>query len=153
MPAQTNSRIAGGTIYPFSFIQRFVGTVPAGPNPAELLCLQCSGSGVEIIGIAQEWTNQPWGLAGQTAGNQLPAATVGQSLRVYGDGEETILMVGSGFNVVEDDLLTSDASGYGIPANVATASTNWIGARALENANAGTPCRVTVQLRGPYKAT
>lgn len=150
MPAQTNSRFAGATINPFVFLQRFVGSAPAGVLDVELLCLQCSGAGVEIIGISQEWTNQPLGLAGQSG--TIPAATAGQPLRVYGDGDETIIMVGSGFNVVVDDDLTSDASGNAIPANVATASTQWIGARALESGFAGSPIRVLVQLRGPYKA-
>lgn len=158
MPQQTNSRVAGGTIYPFSFIQRFVGTIPTNlpaglPSPPELLCLQASGAGEEILGISQEWTNAPYGLPGQTAGQCLPAATVGQQLMVYGDGSETIIMVGSGYNVVTDDLLTSDASGNAIPANVATSSAQWIGARALEGGFAGSPIRVTVTLRGPYKAT
>ena len=158
MPQQTNSRIAGGTIYPFTFIQRFVGTIPttlaaSTPVPPELLCLQATGAGVEILGICQEWTNAPNGLIGQTAGVNVPAATVGQPLVVYGDGAETIIMVGSGYNVVVDDDLTSDASGNAIPANVATSSTQWLGARALENGNAGNPIRVTVVLRGPYKAT
>lgn len=147
-----NSRIAGGTIQPFSFVQRFVGSVPAAilNSPPELLCLQCSGTGVEILGISQEWTNAPLGLAGQTT---VPAANAGERLMIYGDGAETIIMVGSGYNVMEDDDLTSDASGNAIPANVATSSTNWIGARALERGFAGSPIRVTVVLRGPYKAT
>lgn len=152
MPAQTNSRYAGGTINPFQFLQPFVGTPPAGVPDVELLCLACSGAGVEIIGISQEWTNAPNGLVNGPAQGP-PAATAGQPIRVYGDGEETIIMVGSGYNVIVDQLLTSDASGNAIPANVATASTQWIGARALESGVAGSPIRVTVQLRGPYKST
>jgi hypothetical protein len=55
--------------------------------------------------------------------------------------------------VVPDTLLTSDASGNAIPANVATASTQWIGARSIEAGVAGDVIRVSVYTRGPYKAT
>ena len=144
MPAQNNSRYAAGTINPFRFIQ----TDPAQTYYPELSCLQCTGSGVEILGIAAEWTNA---MMGQTLAppQGFPDATVGQGVRVYGDGEETILCVGSGVTVLVDNLLTSDASGNGIPITLASTSNQFIGARALENGLPGDPIRVTVCLR-PY---
>jgi len=153
VPAYTNTRIAAGTINPFTFLQSGANVtgVANNPNQVELQALQCTGAGVEIIGIGAEFTNAPNGLVGGPS--TVPAATTGQQIKVYGDGEETIIMVGSGYNVVQDQLLTSDASGNAIPANVATASTQWIGARAIEAGIAGSPIRVSVVLRGPYKAT
>lgn len=139
MPAQNNSRIAGGTINPFSFLQ---------PNPGvELGALQCSGPGVEIIGIAGVYTNRMQGQDGAPA-QGYPAATVNQPILVYGDGEETILMVGSGYTIEPDNLLVSDASGNGIPLDPTTTTpVQWVGARAIEGGVSGDPIRVTVVLR------
>jgi hypothetical protein len=144
MPSQTNSRYAAGTINPFRFIQ----TDPASIFYPELSCLQCSGPGVEILGIAQEYTSAMMGQALAPA-QGFPAAFASGNVRVYGDGEETILMVGSGQTIFVDNLLTSDASGCGVPVTLASASNQFIGARALENGLAGDPIRVTVVLR-PY---
>lgn len=149
------SRIAAGTINPFTFIQSgaMVTSVTATQfTGGELTALQCTGAGVEIIGIGAEWTNAMAG-ANNLSPYSMPAATQGQAIRVYEDGEDTVIMVGSGYNVVPDQLLTSDASGNAIPANVATASTGWIGARAIESGIAGDVIRVSVYTRCPYKAT
>lgn len=149
------SRIAAGTINPFVFIQtgNMVATSAADRfTGGELTALQCTGAGVEIIGIGAEWTNAMAG-ANNLSPYNMPAATIGQAIRVYEDGEDTVIMVGSGYTVVPDTLLTSDASGNAIPANVATASTQWIGARAIEAGVAGDVIRVSVYTRCPYKAT
>lgn len=143
MPAQNNSRRAGGTIQIASFIQ--------GNPGVELGALQCSGAGVEILGIAQEFTNAMMGQTGQPA-QGYPAATVGQDIKVYGDGEETVVIVGSGYTIMPDNLLTSDASGFAIPITLG-ATTQWIGARAIEAGLPGEPIRCTVVLRPPYKVT
>jgi hypothetical protein len=144
MGMNSKSRIAGGTINPFSFI---IG------NPGvELGCMQATGAtsasnaGAEIIGIAAEWTDQIMGTQQQLsfvpAG--YPAATTGQALRVYEEGEDTILMVGSGFTVEPDNLLTSDASGNGIPITLTASGPQWVGARAIEAGLPGQPIRVSV---------
>jgi hypothetical protein len=146
------SRVAAGTINPFTFIQTGNMVSSASLDASMLTALQCSGSGVEIIGIGAEWTNAMAG-ANNASPYSLPAATIGRPIRVYEDGEDTIVMVGSGYNVMWDQLLTSDASGNAIPANVSTASTQWIGARAIEAGIAGDVIRVSVYTRGPYKAT
>jgi hypothetical protein len=143
MPAQNNSRVAGGTIQIASFIQ--------GNPGVQLGALQCSGAGVEILGIAQEFTNAMMGQALAPA-QGFPAATVGQHIRVYGDGEETVVIVGSGYTIMPDNLLTSDGSGFAIPITLG-ATTQWIGARAIEAGLPGDPIRVTVVLRPPYKVT
>lgn len=138
----SKSRMAYGTINPFTFIQGGTGFI--------LGALQCTGGASEIIGIGAEWTNAMMGQAFQTSlvPQGFPAAASGQSIRVYEDGEDTILMVGSGFTVMPDMLLKSDASGNGIPIT-ATAGNQWIGARAVEGGVAGDIIRVSVYTR-PY---
>lgn len=144
MGQNSKSRVAGGTINPFVFIQGLPGT--------ELGALQCSGPGVEIIGIGAEWTNAMMGQSYQTTlvPQGFPAATTGQAIRVYEDGEDTIIMVGSGYTVMPDNLLVSDASGNAIPIVLTdTSAVQWIGARAIEAGVAGDPIRVSVYTR-PY---
>lgn len=148
--AQTNSRIAAGTINPFTFLQS--GATNPQNNSGQLTALQCSGPGVPIIGIAPEWTNNMMGTQAQQsfAPGGWPAATAGQAIRVYGDGEEALLMVGSGYTVEFDNYLVSDASGNGVPINLtSTSAEQWIGAQALEAGVAGDVIRVLVYLR-PY---
>lgn len=140
----SKSRVAGGTINPFRFIQ--------GNPGVELGALQCSGPGVEIIGVGAEWTNAMMGTQVQTSlvPQGFPAATEGQSIRVYEDGEDTIMMVGSGCTVMNDNLLVSDASGNAVPLSPTdTGKVNWIGARAIEAGVAGDVIRVSVYTR-PY---
>ena len=146
------TRTAAGTINPFTFIQSgAMATNPPNAEAGELLALQCTGAaGAEIIGIGAEWTNAMMGTAVQTGlvPQGFPAATAGQSIRVYEDGENAIIMVGSGVNVVADQLLTSDASGNAIPStNTASSHTQWIGARAIESGTAGQVIRVQVYTR------
>lgn len=142
MGQNSKSRIAGGTINPFTFI---IG------NPGvELGALQCAGSG-EIIGIGAEFTNAMMGQSLQTSylPQGFPAAYITQPIKVYEDGEDTIIMVGSGQTVLPDNLLISDASGNAAPLNVTGSRTSvvWIGARAIEGGEAGTPIRVSVYTR------
>jgi hypothetical protein len=146
MGMNSKSRIAGGTINPFVFIQGIPGV--------ELGALQCSGAGVEIIGIGAEWTNSMMGANQQTTlvPQGFPAATTGQDIKVYEDGEDTIIMVGSGYTVQPDNLLVSDASGNAIPINLAAAGVQWVGARAVEAGVAGSPIRVSVYTRPYYNA-
>ena len=142
----SKSRVAGGTINPFRFIQGQPGVM--------LGALQCTGAGVEIIGIGAEWTNAMMGQQYQTSlvPQGFPAATSGQGIRVYEDGEDTIIMVGSGYTVMPDNLLVSDASGNAIPINLAASGVQWIGARAIEAGVAGDPIRVSVLTRPYYNA-
>lgn len=141
----SKSRIAGGTINPFTFIQ--------GQPGVELGALQCSGPGVEIIGVGAEWTNAMMGANNQptVTPQGYPAAVSGQAIKVYEDGEDTIMMIGSGYTVMPDNLLVSDASGNAIPINLGATRTTaqWIGARAIEAGVAGDVIRVSVYTR-PY---
>lgn len=133
------SRIAGGTINPFTFI--------IGQPGVELGALQCTGGASPIIGIGAEWTNAMMGQNFQTllVPQGFPAALATQPIRVYEDGEDTIIMVGSGYTVMPDNLLVSDASGNAIPINLAASGNQWIGAQAIEAGYAGVPIRVKVR--------
>lgn len=141
MGQNSKSRVAGNTINPFSFI--------IGQPGVELGALQCTGSG-EIIGIGAEFT---MAMMGQTlAPSQgFPAAYAGQGLKVYEDGEDTVIMVGSGQVVAADNLLLSDASGNAKPLSLTPGGgLQWVGARAIEPGNAGDPIRVSVYTRPIY---
>lgn len=140
MPADGNSqsRIAMGTINPFTFVQDAPG-VPFG-------ALQCTGSGVPIIGVAVEWTNNMMGTSWQTAFTPqgYPAAASGQPIGVYEQGGPgAMVVVGSGQTCLPNQMLSSDASGYAKPLAVGSGA-NWVGARALEGGVAGTLIRVEV---------
>lgn len=138
MGANSKSRIAGGTINIFTFVQG---------NPGVMLgALQCTGGGVEIIGIAAEFTDNMMGAQGQPVflPQGYPAAVSGGSLKLYEAGEDTIIMVGSGYTVEPDNLLVSDASGNAIPINLAASGLQWVGARAIEAGVAGDPIRCSV---------
>ena len=126
--------MAGGTINPFVFV--------IGQPGVELGALQCAGSG-EIIGIGAEWTNA---MMGQTNApvQGFPAAYVGQGIRVYEHGEDTVIMVGSGQVVQPDNLLVSDGSGNAAPLNLAGVGAKFYGGRAIEGGAAGDVIRVSV---------
>lgn len=140
MGANSKSRVAGGTINPFSFI--------IGQPGVELGALQCTGSG-EIIGIGAEFTMAMMGQAlGPAQG--FPAAYIGDGIKVYEDGEDTIIMVGSGQVVQPDNLLVSDGSGNAKPCTLSGGGLQWVGARAIEGGVAGDPIRVSVYTRPLY---
>ena len=133
MNGNSLSRIAYGTIN----ISRFVQDAPGIFNGA----LQCSGAGVPIIGIAQEFTNAIMGTQYAPA-QGYPACASGDSLRLYEQYDmNCMIYVGSGFNVLPGNLLVSDASGNAVPINLAASSTQWIGAKAIEGGTAGTLIR------------
>lgn len=137
MPAINNSAIAGGTINPMRFLQA---------NPGiQGQVLQCSGPGVEIVGIAMQSTNQLPGAPGIPA-QGAPAAIAGQALEVIGDGRQCLLIVGSGQTVLPGFDLGSDASGNALPITLGATAVD-IGAQSIEGGVAGDPIRVLVTLR------
>ena len=86
------------------------------------------------------------GGVGERAGEAHGGRGLREPLAVHGDGEQCLLVVGSGYTVMPDNDLVSDASGNGIPLSLTTSS-QYIGARAIEGGVAGDPIRVTVTLR------
>ncbi len=151
----SNSRTAAGVINPFRFVMSGAVASASVTNPSAnqgiLLALQCTGGTSPPIGIGAEWTSAMSGTQTQLSfvPQNYPAASVNQQIRVYEDGESTMLCVGSGYIVEPDDLLMSDASGNGIPYRYASASSGfvWIGARALEYGFPGDPIAVQVYTR------
>jgi hypothetical protein len=134
----SNSRIAYGTVNPFTFVTAVAG-IP-------FAAVQATGSGSPILGVAAEWTNNMMGTLWQTqfVPQGYPAAASGQPFRVYEQiGIGATVQVGSGQSIVFDQYLTSDASGYAKPVLVG-GGTQWYGARALESGTAGTPIRCQV---------
>jgi hypothetical protein len=152
----SNSRTAVGTINPARFVMSGAAqaSLVAGSNGI-LLAAQCSGPGVPIIGIGHESTTAMMGTQAQIdfVLQGYPAATVGKPLRVYEDGESTLLVVGSGQIVEPDDYLISDASGNAVPLRYASvaAGIHWVGARAIEYGFAGDPIFVQVYTRAVTK--
>lgn len=99
-----------------------------------------AGAGEFTCGISQEGTKKP-PLPGET---NVYAAEAGDSLEVFGPGQETQLELGG--TVVAGDMLKPDANGKG----VAAASTNYYGAVAKHGGASGEKILVIVE-RG-YKA-
>lgn len=138
MEGNSSSRIAYGTINPFTFIQDAPGV--------SFGALQCTGGGVPIVGVAAEWTNNMMGTSWQTAFTPqgYPAAASGNPIRVYEQFDmNAMVVVGSGQTVLPNQMLFSDASGYAAPCLVGSGA-KWVGARALEGGVAGTLIRCQV---------
>jgi hypothetical protein len=145
MEGNSSSRIAYGTINPFTFIQDAPG-IPFG-------ALQATGGGVPIVGVAAEWVNNMMGTSWQTAFSPqgYPAAASGNPIRVYEQFDmNAMVVVGSGQTVLPNQLLVSDASGYAKPVTMSGGGQQWIGARALEGGVAGTLIRCQVLFGDVY---
>jgi hypothetical protein len=135
MPSRSPRFIADGNINP----SRFVKIESAGTTGYEVL--QAAAGTDRPIGISQEGTRQPPGVIGSDG----YAAHQGETLQVYGEGEEALLTIGSG-GVTQGDYLKSDASGQGVTVAFTLGSgTIFYGAVALETANAGELARVLVK--------
>lgn len=134
------SRIAYGSINPMRFVMDQPGVM--------LGALQCTANG-QIIGIAQIGVSNMPGTAWQQQGmpQMWPAAASGQAFQLFESNDiDTMVVVGSGFTVLPNQFLYSDASGNAQPLNTATAASGlyWIGAKSIEGGVAGDPIRVQV---------
>ncbi len=147
MQGNSLSRIAYGTINPMRFLQDAPGILNG--------VMQCTGAGVPIVGIAQEWVaaapGTPWQLA--FVPQMYPAAASGGQVRLYGPVDmNTMVVVGSGVTIEPNQLLVSDASGNAVGINLAASGVQWIGARAIEGGVSGNPIRCEVYLVPYYHA-
>lgn len=100
------------------------------------------------LGISQEGTYYPPGVLGADG----YAAHAGQTLNIFGEGEECLFMVGGTGITAGDDLTWDTTSTGGKAVTIAyTYGANsggiWKVARALETANAGELCRVLVNIQ------
>lgn len=108
--------VAGGNITPSSFLVR--------STTADNKFLLASGTSAPIVGISGIGTRRP---SGDFFNNDGFIAIAGENFKVYAPPEkEAPLQLGG--TVAAGDLLTSDASGFGITAT----SNNQVGARALQ---------------------
>lgn len=130
MPA----RIAAGTIVAATFVKLDTAT-----NNKVLAC----GANGLVYGIAQ--------VGGRTAPtpdvttDPPQAALITEHLNVHEDGEECMLLIGTG-GVTAGDLIESAADGTGITAATTAGTTRNIGAQSLETAAAGTLSRVKIRI-------
>ncbi len=127
MPFQNpnSTFLASGSILPCTFVKQ---TASEGYQATQ------AGAGELPIGISQQAVN---------TFNGTYAATVGQPVGVYREGQECWLMYGGSVNA--GDRLKSDASGKGVTAIGTDAS----GAVAIEDGSSGNLYRVFVQVTTP----
>lgn len=134
------SRMAYGDVNPMRFVMaapgQFLGALQATAN-------------AQVIGISQIGVNNMPGTPWQTqfVPQMYPAAASGQGFQLYEEDDwDTMVVVGSGFTVLPNQWLISDASGNARPINTATVGSGlyWVGAQSIEPGVAGDPIRVKV---------
>lgn len=76
-------------------------------------------------------------------GASVNAAEAGDSIPVYGPGDECTLELGTG-GVVRGGMLISDADGKGVAAAATGTVVQWVGAEAFESGAAGEKIKVRV---------
>jgi hypothetical protein len=129
VPNPNPSYIAGGTIRPSRFVKYTANDFEVAEADANEKIAGISQEGTRTAPIPDVSTNE--------------AAQSGETLQVYGDGEDCLLELGG--TVVPGDDLKSDADGKGVV--IATgAALQQIGAVALEGGVSGELIRVQVKL-------
>ena len=129
MPSPNPSYIAGGTIAPSRFVTH---------SQANDFEVTQAAANDKIAGISQEGTR----TAPIPDVSTNEAAQSGETLQVYGDGEDCLLELGGAVN--PGDELKSDADGKGVQI-AAGATVQQIGAIALEGGASGELIRVQVK--------
>ena len=124
------SYIAKGTIAPCSFVKVYTTAGVANDN-----AVVQAGAGDKCVGISQQGMKRMPGLPGS---DTTIAAESGDTLRVYGLGDDCLLQLGG--TVTRGDFLKSDASGYGVTGS----SGDECGAEALEAGISGVRIRVLI---------
>lgn len=131
MSLNTPAFIANGTILPSRFVKL--------DATKDFAVIQGAAATDSLIGISQEGTKDAPGVVG--AGTD--AASAGETLKVFGQGDVCLLEAGAA--IVRGARLTSDATGRGVTAAPAAGANNGIGAVALQSAAAaGEKIRVQV---------
>lgn len=93
-----------------------------------------------VIGISQEGTQDPPGVTG----SGTYAATDGNPIDIYGQGDVCLLRIGVG-GCTAGNLLKADATGQGIAIANTAATVQYYGAQALQTCAEGDLCRVQVR--------
>jgi len=140
MPLYNPAFVAGGDINPARFVKL--------STTSDFTVLQ-SGAGDEIIGVAQEGSLAPPGIAEALGSSQTYlAAKSGKTLKVFGLGDVCVVTAGSG-GCTAGSKVKADADGKAV--NVGTASGTFnVGGIALQTVNAGEKCLIQVN---PHQVT
>ena len=138
MPLYNPAFVASGNISPARFVK----------ISGEFSVAQ-SGAGEEIIGVAQEGSLAPPGIAEALGGSQTYyAATSGKTLKVFGLGDVCVVTAGTG-GCTAGSKVKSDADGKAVNVGT-TAGTFNVGGIALQTVNAGEKCLILVN---PHQVT
>jgi len=138
MPLYNPAFVASGNISPARFVK----------ISGEFSVAQ-SGAGEEIIGVAQEGSLAPPGIAEALGGSQTYyAATSGKTLKVFGLGDVCVVTAGTG-GCTAGSKVKSDADGKAVNVGT-TAGTFNVGGIALHTVNAGEKCLIQVN---PHQVT
>lgn len=131
--AASPNYMANGTILPSRLVKI---DVTAGKRH---MVIQCDATGIPV-GVAQEGTRRAPGHEADD-GN---AAIAGESLQVFGDGEECLVVAGG--TIVQGDILISDANGKVTAVNLAAATgVVHVAGRAMTAAATNEKFRMLVQ--------
>lgn len=141
MSVNSLSRVAYGTINPMRFVMDVAGIING--------VLQATAN-APIAGISNIDVDNMPGTRWQQAfvPQMYPCAASGEPVRLYEENDwDTMVTVASGYTVLPNQFLTSDASGNAVPLNTSTAASGlyWVGAKAIEAGVAGDPIRVQVR--------
>lgn len=107
-------------------VSRFVAPVASTEGYVE----QATAS-KNIVGVSQEGDRAST-FAGGTAGQ---AATTGESLKVYGRGKRCLIKLGG--TVAANQLVTADASGQAVSADITATGTIYLGGRCIKGGSSG----------------
>ena len=132
MPSRSPRFIASGNIRPSRFVQ------PDVTNDFTVLEVDTADTD-NLFGISQEGKRRPPGVDGE----DNFAAHAGETVHVYGLGEECLLEAGAA--VTRGAYLKSDNQGRGVAVTFAETANVRVGAQALESAAAaGVLIRVVI---------
>ena len=138
MPLYNPAFVASGNISPARFVK----------ISGEFSVAQ-AGAGEDVIGVAQEGSLAPPGIAEALGGSQTYyAATSGKTLKVFGLGDVCVVTAGTG-GCTAGSKVKSDADGKAVNVGT-TAGTFNVGGIALQTVNAGEKCLIQVN---PHQVT
>src|SRR5262249_29799434 len=130
MTAHGPRYLVKGDISPSRFVK--IGSADYG-------VVQASAAADKVVGISQQGSRLPPSGLGSDglAGHDPATGPFGQeTMRVFGEGEQTLLEIGAG-GCTRGDYLRADASGKGVTVAFTETSLLFYGAMALESASAG----------------
>jgi hypothetical protein len=125
--------VAGGNIAPATIVKR--------STSADFTVVAATAATDIPVGVAQDATHDPPGVTGSAAW----AAEAGDPLRVYQEGEECLVKVGTG-GVTRGDRLVAEADSEAVTAPTTGTNVVYVVGHALESGVAGSLVRMIVQI-------